>query len=74
MAKQHHVVPNADNGWCVKTDHAKRASACFKKKSDAVSYARELSKKHHTELYIHKKDGTISRKDSHGNDPFPPKG
>jgi len=74
MAKQHHVVPNKEKGWCVKIEHAKRASACFEKKSDAVAYAREVSRKHNTELYIHTKDGKISSKDSHGNDPFPPRG
>jgi len=32
MATQHHVVLNKDKGWCVKTDEAKRASACFETK------------------------------------------
>ncbi|WP_338587823.1 DUF2188 domain-containing protein [Paenibacillus sp. Y5S-9] len=27
-----------------------------------------------TELIIHGKDGKIQSKDSHGNDPYPPKG
>lgn len=27
-----------------------------------------------TEFYIHGKDGKIQNKDSHGNDPYPPKG
>ncbi|WP_201333043.1 DUF2188 domain-containing protein [Nitratiruptor sp. YY09-18] len=74
MAKQHHVVPNGDNGWCVKTDNAKKASRCFLHKKDAVNYARELSRKQKTELVIHNKDGKIAQKDSHGNDPYPPKG
>jgi uncharacterized protein YdaT len=73
MAKEHHVVPNEEKGWCVKTDNAKRASACFEKKQDAVDYAREVSKNQKTELVIHNKDGKIAKKDSHGNDPFPPK-
>jgi hypothetical protein len=30
--------------------------------------------KEQSELYIHGKDGAIQRKDSYGNDPFPPKG
>ncbi|MDY2739481.1 MAG: DUF2188 domain-containing protein [Acidaminococcus sp.] len=27
-----------------------------------------------SELVIHNRNGQISHKDSHGNDPFPPKG
>ncbi len=74
MANQHHVVPNKDKGWCVKKDNADRASACFETKKDAVDYARQVSRNQNTELVIHNKDGKISQKDSHGNDPFPPKG
>ena len=74
MSKQHHVVPNGDNGWCVKTEHAKKPSQCFLKKADAVDYAREVSRNQSTELFIHNRDGKISQKDSHGNDSYPPKG
>ena len=74
MAKQHHVVPNGKSGWCVKTDKAEKASRCFSNKKDAIDYAREVSRKHGTELIIHNKNGKIAQKDSHGNDPFPPKG
>ncbi|MFR0567991.1 DUF2188 domain-containing protein [Lentilactobacillus parabuchneri] len=28
----------------------------------------------HSELVVHNRDGKISRKDSHGHDPHPPKG
>lgn len=69
MAKEHHVVPNEENGWCVKTDNAKKASKCFTTKKDAIDYGREVSKNQETELVIHNKDGKISQKDSHGNDP-----
>lgn len=41
-------------------------------KEDAIRYGRELSRKEQTELYIHKKDGTIQNRNSYGNDPFPP--
>jgi len=40
----------------------------------AVNTAREISKNQGTELVIHDKKGKIQRKDSHGNDPYPPKG
>ena len=29
---------------------------------------------HSPDVYIHGKDGKIQNKDSHGNDPYPPKG
>ncbi|WP_407557878.1 DUF2188 domain-containing protein [Winogradskyella sp. 4-2091] len=74
MSKTRHVVPNSDGGWDSKKGGAKRASKHFETKKDAVDYSRALSKKQKTELVIHKKDGKIQRKDSHGNDKFPPKG
>lgn len=30
---------------------------------------REVSRNQHAELVIHRKDGTIEKHDSHGNDP-----
>jgi len=74
MSNTRHVVPNPEGGWDSKKGGAERASKHFDKKQDAVDYSRELSKKQKTELVIHKKDGKIQRKDSHGNDNFPPKG
>lgn len=74
MSKNTHVVPNPNGGWDVKQDNAQRASAHFDNKRDAINRARNISKNQGTELVIHNKDGEISRKDSHGNDPFPPRG
>lgn len=74
MASTRHVVPNKDGGWDSKKGGAKRASKHFDTKKETEDYSRELSKKEHSELVIHKRDGTIQRKDSHGNDPFPPRG
>ena len=70
----HHVVSNADGGWDVKRGGAKRASSHHETKADAVGHARELSRKQGTELRIHNRDGRIADSDSHGNDPFPPRG
>lgn len=69
-----HVVPNEDRGWDVKKGGQKRPASHHIKKSTAEQEARRLSKKENSELYIHGKDGKIQRKDSHGGDPFPPKG
>ncbi len=74
MAKTRHVVPNKESGWDSKKGGASRASKHFETKKEAEKYSREVSKKESSELFIHGKDGKIQRKDSHGNDPFPPKG
>ena len=71
--KTHHVVPAKDGGWSVKKGGAEKASRNFDDKKEAVDYAREVSKNQESELYIHKKDGTIQRKDSYGNDHNPSK-
>ena len=71
--KAHHVVPNHEGGWDVKRGGGVKSLKHFDVKNDAVDYARGVSKNQQTELVIHKKDGTIHRSDSHGNDPCPPK-
>jgi hypothetical protein len=73
-SKSHHVVPNPDGGWDVKKGGAERASGHFENKSDAVDAGRQISRNQQTEFVIHGKDGKIQQKDSHGNDPHPPKG
>jgi uncharacterized protein YdaT len=70
----HHVVPGADGGWDVKKSGSNRASGHFDTKRDAVDAGRKISRNQGTEFVIHDKDGKIQQKDSHGNDPFPPKG
>lgn len=70
----HHIMPNSDGGWDVKKSGADRSSGHFDKKQDAVDAGRKISQNQHTEFVIHGQDGKIQRKDSHGNDPFPPKG
>ena len=72
--KTHHVVHNISGGWDVKRGGAKKASRHFNKKVDAVAAARVISTNQKTELRIHGLDGKIQKCDSHGNDPYPPKG
>jgi len=73
MPKNHHVVANPKGGWDVKREKAERASGHFDTKQEAIDYGRQVSINQQTELVIHNKDGKISQKDSHGNDPCPPK-
>ncbi|QHI38692.1 hypothetical protein IMCC3317_40860 [Kordia antarctica] len=74
MADTRHVVPNSEGGWDSKKGGASRASKHFDTKAEAEKYSRNLSRNEGSELFIHGKDGKIQRKDSHGNDPYPPIG
>lgn len=71
--KTQHVIPSPSGGWSVKRGGAEKASRNFDDKEKAIHYARKVSKNQSAELVIHRKDGTIANKDSHGNDPCPPK-
>ena len=70
----HHVVPNPKGGWDIKREGAERSSGHFDRKQEAVDAGREISRNQGTEFFIHGQDGRIQRRDSHGNDPHPPKG
>jgi len=72
--KEHHVVANSKGGWDVKKGGATRVSGHFDTKKDAIDWGRGVSRNQGSELVIHNKDGKISGSDSHGNDPFPPRG
>lgn len=71
--KQTWVSPNPDGGWDVKHENAKRVSAHFGTQKEAEKRAREISSNQQTELIIQGQDGKIRQKDSHGNDPCPPR-
>lgn len=70
----HRVMPHEDGGWQVKRDGGERASHRTETKSEAEKVGREISRNQETELQVHRKDGTIERSDSHGNDPRSSKG
>lgn len=71
--RNQHIVPRGDR-WAVQGAKSERATAVFDRKADAVDRGRGIAKNQGTELVIHGKDGQIQSKDSHGRDPFPPKG
>jgi uncharacterized protein YdaT len=73
QATSHHVVPYKD-GWAVRKSGSDRVSQTFDRQRDAIDRGRDISRNQHTELIIHDRSGLINRRDSHGNDPFPPKG
>jgi hypothetical protein len=71
--RDQHVVPHPD-GWAVKPAGAARASSVHSTQQEAISRARDTSRHQGSELLIHGRDGRIRDRDSHGKDPYPPKG
>lgn len=74
MSKNIHVTPHPDGGWQVKTEGNSRATARTNTQQEAIDIARPMSRNREVELVIHRPNGQIRAKDSHGRDPFPPKG
>lgn len=74
MGKNQHVVPGKNGGWNVKGEGNSRATKHTERKSEATDIARGISRNQGSELFIHGRDGKIQSRDSHGNDPHPPKG
>lgn len=73
MGRNQHVVPT--NGrWGIKGEGNSRYTSIFDRQSDAINAARQISRNQQSELFIHGTDGRIRERDSHGNDPFPPRG
>lgn len=58
----------------VKGEGNERATVRTSTQKEAIDRAREISRNQGSELIIHRPDGRIREKDSHGNDPFPPEG
>ncbi len=72
--KSNHVIPSDQKGgWAVKKSGSPKSSKSFDTKAQAIEYGKQLSKRERTELFIHRKDGTIQNRNSYGKDPFPPK-
>ncbi len=72
--KTTHVVPNKKGGWDIKSGGSSKSTKHYSTKKPAVDRAREISRNKSGELFIHRKDGTIQNRDSHGNDPRKSKG
>ncbi|MBD2115173.1 MULTISPECIES: DUF2188 domain-containing protein [Cyanophyceae] len=74
MAKNpQHIVPHP-KGWAVKSEGASRASSVHPTQKEAIERGREIARNQSSELFIHGQDGRIRSRDSHGNDPHPPRG
>ena len=71
--KNQHVVPHQGR-WAVKGGGNQRATSVYDTQQQAIDAARDIARNQQSELVIHRPDGRIRDKESHGNDPFPPKG
>lgn len=74
MKKNQHVTPHPDGGWQVKGAGNTRATVRTTTQHQAIDIARQISRNQGSELVIHRPNGQIRDKDSHGKDPFPPEG
>ena len=73
MKPNQHVVPHPEE-WAVKPTGGQRPSSVHDTQKQAIDRGREIARKQGVELLIHRKDGRIRERDSHGHDPFPPPG
>ena len=72
MGKNQHVVPR-ENGWAIKGEGNKRATALYPTQKEAIERARKIAINQGSELFIHGRNGRIRDRDSYGNDPCPPR-
>jgi hypothetical protein len=68
-----HIVPR-DSGWAVCREGATRDSSHHATQASATNAGRQTATRDGVELLIHGRNGQIRERDSHGSDPFPPRG
>lgn len=69
-----HVTPHPDGGWQVKGAGNEKATSRHETQKEAIDAATSIAKNQGTEVIIHRTNGQIRDKNSHGNDPYPPRG
>lgn len=72
--RNQHVTKRSDGNWKVKGEGASRASFVTTTQSEAIKLGRRICSNQESELIVHRRDGRIRARDSHGHDPFPPRG
>ena len=68
-----HVVPTVRGGWAVRRSGASRASRIFTTQQDAVTYAKEVARREGSDVYVHRVDGTITKRDTYESTSLPEK-
>lgn len=54
----YHVAPDFESGWAVRRGLSEGGEV-FRTKAEAEAHARQLARRRHTRLYIHREDGTV---------------
>lgn len=67
-----HIVRRGDQ-WGALREGGERASRLFDTQQQAIDAGRQMATQGQGELLIHGENGRIRARDSHGNDPCPPK-
>jgi hypothetical protein len=73
MGKNQHVVPH-EGGWAVRGEGNSRATSVHQTQAQAITGATQIATNQRSEVLIHGRDGQIRERNSHGHDPYPPKG
>ena len=63
--KTRHVAPNPSGGWSSKKGGAKRASRNFSTQQEAITHARNQSRREGSQLIIHEKDRLPQKTGAH---------
>lgn len=66
--KNQHIVKHPE-GWAVKGAGNQKATRVTNTQKEAIDIGRTIATNQQSELVIHRKNGQIRAKDSHGNDP-----
>ena len=53
-----HVVPH-EEGWAVRGEGNERLTATYDYQEDAIKRAKDIAENYHSDVIIHRKDGTI---------------
>ncbi len=61
----YHVAPNIKGKWSVIKSGSIRALRTFCTQQDAIEYGRKLSIDSRSNLVIHRRDGTVQKKDTY---------
>lgn len=66
--RSNQVLPHPRGGWAVLQRGATRATRVFPTQEEARAYARRLSKRQGSDLYIHRRDGTVRTIERHSSE------
>ncbi len=72
-SKNIHVVKHGDQ-WAWRREGSQRVSGIVPTQGEAIDRARPVSRRESGELFIHRPNGQIRDRDSHGKDPRSSKG